>query len=358
MDQRILPHNKLSISLDETSTGGRSLTIGVVGLGSMGKRRCRCLLALGVARVVGIDPRADRREEATAASGVATYADLDAAMAGEALGALCISVPPNLHAHFLRQALSLGLPAFVEAGVLAGGLKELAEEAARERLELVPSNTMVFHPAVRRISEVLAERRLGRISNITHECGNYLPSWHPWEPVEDMYSSHRETGGAREMVAFELRWLTHLLGVPRRALGMRARTVALPGTDIDDTYALLLDWAPAIGALVVDVVARPTVRRLAIIGEMGQLRWDWTENAVHVYDAAAERWEVLTYDQPVSHPGYDIRIGEQMYVDECAAFLDHLDGVRPFPHDMSLDLQVLDLLYQAEGEATVAGSVA
>jgi predicted dehydrogenase len=44
----------------------------VVGLGSMGKRRIRNLRALGLADIVGVDPRADRRDEAAQKYGVAT----------------------------------------------------------------------------------------------------------------------------------------------------------------------------------------------------------------------------------------------------------------------------------------------
>ena len=330
------------------------LTVAVVGLGSMGKRRCRCLLALGVGRVVGIDPRADRRAEATQASGVECYPDLESTAASEKLDALCISVPPGLHGEYLGRALDLGVSAFVEAGVFAEGLREIGQRAKGRGLHVVPSNTMVFHPAVRKIAGILAAGRLGPISNVSHQCGNYLPEWHPWEPIEDMYSSRRETGGAREMVVFELRWLAHLLGRPRRAMGMRAKTVHLPGADIDDTYAVLVDWAPPLGALVVDVVARPAVRRLAIIGELGQLYWDWSENAVRVYDVNSSSWESLTYEVPSAHPGYDIRIGEQMYVDECAAFLDHIAGGESFPHDLERDVDILELLYQAESDTSVS----
>jgi len=35
----------------------------IIGLGSMGKRRIRCLHKLGYENVVGIDPRDDRRKE-------------------------------------------------------------------------------------------------------------------------------------------------------------------------------------------------------------------------------------------------------------------------------------------------------
>ncbi|MBF0332461.1 MAG: hypothetical protein HQL40_02295 [Alphaproteobacteria bacterium] len=56
----------------------------VIGLGSMGKRRIRCLKRLGVERIIAYDPRADRRAEAAAAYGIATFADWAEAAAAPA----------------------------------------------------------------------------------------------------------------------------------------------------------------------------------------------------------------------------------------------------------------------------------
>jgi predicted dehydrogenase len=322
--------------------------VAVVGLGSMGKRRLRCLTALGETRLVGVDPRPDRRDEVAEGLGIPTYDGLEAALEAGKVGVLCISVPPHLHLRYLREAVERRLPAFVEAGVVAGGLKEVAAAAREAGVQLVPSNTMLFHPAVRLIASLLEEGRLGRISSLTHHCGNHLSAWHPWEPLGDLYASRRETGGAREMTVFELRWIMRLMGVPRRVAGMHAQTIVLPGADIDDTYSLLLDWAPALGSLVVDVVARPSTRVLRITGDDGQILWDWSSHAVMLYDCATDRWEELPYQSGTAHPGYDPRIGEQMYIDETAAFLAAIDGAQPFPHDFVRDLEVLDVLAQAE----------
>ena len=48
----------------------------VIGLGSMGKRRVRCLQALNYNDIVGYDPRADRRQEAEKLYGIKTVAEL------------------------------------------------------------------------------------------------------------------------------------------------------------------------------------------------------------------------------------------------------------------------------------------
>ena len=47
----------------------------VIGLGSMGKRRIRCLQALGFQDIVGVDVREDRRQEAQTSYGIQAHSD-------------------------------------------------------------------------------------------------------------------------------------------------------------------------------------------------------------------------------------------------------------------------------------------
>ena len=142
----VLP-GKPSVPLDETgvsptwSTGWR-----LSGWVRSGKRRLRCLTALGETRLVGVDPRPDRRDEVAEGLGIPTYDGLEAALEAGKVGVLCISVPPHLHLRYLREAVERRLPAFVEAGVVAGGLKEVAAAAREAGVQLVPSNTMLSTP--------------------------------------------------------------------------------------------------------------------------------------------------------------------------------------------------------------------
>src|SRR5688572_6064219 len=98
----------------------------VVGLGSMGKRRVRDLLALKAGEVIGFDPRADRREETTALYGVRTHATFEEAMADDP-AALVISTPPSTHVAYALRAARAGKHFFTEASVVNDGLEELID---------------------------------------------------------------------------------------------------------------------------------------------------------------------------------------------------------------------------------------
>lgn len=318
----------------------------VIGLGSMGKRRVRCLQALGISDIVGVDPRDDRRQEAARLYGIPTAAAADPAQLAAA-DAVVVSTPPDRHLEYLRAAVDARKSVFVEASVLAAGLPEL-DATARERAVVVaPSCTLRFHPGIRDIARIVRGGSLGRVTNFSYHSGQYLPDWHPWERVSDYYVGNPETGGAREIVPFELTWLTDVFGWPTSVLGAYGASMDV-GAPIDDTYVVTLRYPRALGVLLVDVVARAAVRKLLVNLERGQIAWDWADNAVRVYEADAERWITYGLPEPKAAAGYNKNIAEQMYIDEVAAFVDAASGGAPFPNTLADDIRVLELLYQAE----------
>ena len=190
---------------------------------------------------------------------------------------------------------------------------------------------------------------LGKISNILYHVGQYLPDWHPYEHVRDFYVSNPATGGAREIVSFELTWLMEALGFPRRVVGMARKTIAIEGAEgIDDTYNALLDYGDYMLNLCVDVVSRTATRRMVVNGDGKQLRWDWDENCVCLFDPAAKVWEKIPYTMGEAAQGYNANIGESMYIEETRAFLVAAQGGTPFVNTLERDHQVLKTLFAIE----------
>ncbi len=90
----------------------------VIGLGSMGKRRVRNLQALGIKNIIGLDKRQDRREETEKNYQINTVGSYDEAIANYKFDAFVISLPPAIHHIYMKKAIELGIPAFIEASVV------------------------------------------------------------------------------------------------------------------------------------------------------------------------------------------------------------------------------------------------
>jgi len=321
----------------------------VIGLGSMGKRRIRCLKSLGHQQIAGLDLREDRRQEVAGQYGIPVHNDFEKVMSEFKPSVFIISVPPDMHHHYVIEAINRGIHFFVEASVVDDGMEQIKERLRQTSIVAAPSATLLFHPAIRRIKEIIFSGRLGKISNVLHHSGQYLPDWHKYEPVADYYVSNPETSGGREIVPFELSWLTTVFGFPNRVCGNFRKTIDIKGAEnISDTYNALLDYGNFLMTLTVDVVSRHATRRLLINGDRGQLIWDWDENCVRLFDPTEEEWERIPYSMGEAAPGYNANIGEQMYIDEVNSFIQAIEGKSTFANDMENDHRVLKLLYAIE----------
>lgn len=319
----------------------------IIGLGSMGKRRIRCLLRLGFSKkdIYGYDVREDRKIEAKERYGISIIEDLDETK--EKFDALIISTPPDHHVEYLNYAIERGIPAFVELNVILEGLDEISKKVNKNTL-IAPSCTMIFHPIIKDIYSIVKKKSFGNITNFSYHSGQYIYDWHPWEDIKEFFVSKRETGGARELMAFELNWITKVFGYPKRVSGYFGRTMDLK-CDIDDTYAVVLDFGNFFGTIIVDVVSRLATRRLTLNLENAQLYWDWNSKEIKIYEAFNYRNIIYTQPEGTTIQGYNRNIIEEMYIEELKTFIDAIKGKAEFPNTLDEDIKVLTLLQQIEG---------
>lgn len=318
----------------------------VIGLGSMGKRRVRCLKALGHQDIVGCDIKKERLYETERLYGIKTVDGLDK-LNVSSVDAFIISVPPDRHLDFMKIAMERNKPAFVEASVVIDGLEEINQTAIGGNILIAPSCTLRFHPAIKDIKQIVQSGKYGKFTNFSYHSGQYLPDWHPWEKVADYYVSQKDTGGGREIVPFELTWITDILGYPEKVSGFFGKTMDV-GAEIDDTYALSLRFKHGFGTLLVDVASRYAVRNLVLNMERAQIVWRWDEATVHVYEADNQRWIAYKQKEATAHEGYNKNIIEDMYIEELGCFVNAAQGKEKFPNTLADDIEVLKLLYRVE----------
>jgi predicted dehydrogenase len=317
----------------------------VIGLGSMGKRRVRCLKALGYKSIVGFDPRDDRRNEASEKYGIKAIASLDEVSLSD-FDAFIISSPPDKHTPYAKLAIDYGKPAFIEASVILEEVKEI-KTYNKSDIFLAPSCTLRFHPMIKDITSLIKGGKYGRVTNFSYHSGQYLPDWHPWEDVNDFYVSNRATGGGREIVPFELTWIVDTIGWPIDAKGLFEKTIDF-GANIEDSYAFVLKYEGMVGSVIVDVAARYATRSLIINMESGQIQWRWDEACFHLYEADSHRW--IKYNQPEvsAAEGYNKNIGEEMYINEVKSFINGISQRSAYPNSIDNDIKILEILHKIE----------
>ena len=319
----------------------------VIGLGSMGKRRIRCLLSLGHKKenIIGFDLRDDRRNEAMEKYGVATVNDIKKIDFAN-VKAVVVSLPPDKHFLGVKIAVDNNKPVFIEASVVLEDVLEI-KRYNNEKVYIAPSCTMTYHPMIKDIKNIVVSGRYGKVCNFSYHSGQYLPDWHPWENVKDFYVGQRITGGAREIVPFEFTWLVDLLGFPEEVKGYFKKTIDF-GCEIEDSYTCSINYGNIVGTMIVDVAARYAVRNLVINLEKAQIQWRWDKKQIELYEAETGRWIYLEQPTATSVSGYNENINENMYVEELGTFIKGIDNHNLYPNTIDKDIKVLELLKSIE----------
>jgi len=322
----------------------------VVGLGSMGKRRIRNLQVLGRTALAGLDPRADRRDEVSSRYGIETFDSFDKALASFKPDALIISTGPSLHMQYAHPAAKRGLHCFIEASVVEGErIAELCAAIEGTRLVIVPSCTMRYYPGPIAIRDLVRAGKIGKPLNLNYVTGQYLPDWHPWEHIEDFYVSKRETGGAREIVPFELTWINEIFGEPQPLACVKDKVTDI-NADIDDIYHCLLRYpGDMLASITVEVISRPkAIRELHILGSDGRLSFSADENCVRYISVGDSDWNRINLGSGTIEKGYINP--EEPYIAELADFIKAIEVAdrKAFPNTLESDVRTLALLNSLE----------
>ncbi|HZQ58517.1 MAG TPA: Gfo/Idh/MocA family oxidoreductase [Acidimicrobiales bacterium] len=301
----------------------------VVGLGSIGQRHARNLRALlGDALVLSAlrsrrAPRivtdaldgADGDPERDCDGGV--FTDLSSALATKP-DVVVVCNPSRLHVEVALAAVEAGADVFVEKPVsdTLDGVGALVRAATARRAVVGVGCQLRFHPALRRLQEVLAAGLLGRLVAAHVEEGEYLPGWHPYEDYRTSYAARRDLGGGVVLTqVHELDYVHWLWGLPRSVFAVGGRVSDLE-IDVEDTASMLLDCRvdgrPFPVHVHLDYLQRPPRRACRVVGTDGSVDIDLLAPALTRRDATGRVVEELAF------PGFE---RAQLFVDEMRVFL-------------------------------------
>lgn len=265
----------------------------IAGLGSIGRRHLRNLLALGERDILLYRTgRATLPDDELADFPVET--DLHAALAHKP-DAVIVSNPTALHLDVAIPAAEAGCHLLIEKPISHSleGVGQLQETVTRTGARVLIGFQFRFHPSLRAVSDLLARGELGTPISVRAHWGEYLPGWHPWEDHRAGYAARPDLGGGVVLtLCHPFDYLRMLLGEVAAIWGAVSRQGL--GLPVEDTAEIGLRFANgALGSVHLDFVQRPPKHTLEIISTKGTIYWDNAEGGVQVFRAGTAAWELI-----------------------------------------------------------------
>jgi predicted dehydrogenase len=321
----------------------------VVGLGAIGQRHARNLRNL-LGEDLVLSALRSRRHNTVIADGLVTgqgtpeddcdggvFTDLATAL-HEKPDLVFICTPSNMHIEAAIAAVEAGAAVFIEKPLSSDleGVDELAASAKSHKAVVAVGCQLRFHPALRRLRELVHGEVVGRLLAVHIEQAEYLPSFHPYEDYRTSYAARRELGGGVIVTQIhEIDYLQWIFGMPDRLFAVGGRLGDLE-VNVEDTASALLEVPFRDSTLAVhlhlDYLQRPPRRSCRVVGTAGVID----------VDLRAPRLQWIDNDGTVvesdDFPGHD---RAQMFVAETESFLQAYRGEHPPEVDLEYAIATL-----------------
>jgi len=313
-----------------------------IGLGSIGQRHLRNLLATGQK----FEFHAYRKRGLPLPKEFDSITVVAHAQLHEAIGVqpeiVFLCAPPMLQTEVLPHIVKeTKAHLFIEKpiAVSTDGMEALCRVMEmQQRVSLIGYN-LRFHPVHRLVAAALQTNAIGNVISARASVGQYLPEWHPAEDYRQGYSANSNMGGGAVLdLIHEIDLLYSWFGNADTVKAITARRSHLE-MDVEDTAEILMRFnTGVIGSIHVDYVQRAPFRNGMIIGDEGTI----------LYDLLKNRFELL---QPGAAPqveDFEGFVRNDMYLNEIKALLAAIENKTACVPGLRNGMEVLNIALKAK----------
>jgi predicted dehydrogenase len=293
----------------------------IAGLGSVGRRHMRNLIALGETDIVLY-----RTHKATLPddelAGYPVETDLTEALRKYKPDAVIVSNPTSLHLDVAIPAAEAGCAILLEKPIAASmeRVDVLQNAVQNSGAKVLVAFQFRFHPGMVKTRELIENGEIGRVVSASVHFGEYLPAWHPWEDYRTGYAARADMGGG--VVATQchsLDYLPWLVGKRVESVWGFAAKISDLEVTTDDTAKIGLRFeGGALGSLHLDYNQQPPEHEFRIIGTNGTIKWNLADGAARIYRVEKKDWDV--YQLPA---GWERNV---MFQQQTKHFVDVVKG--------------------------------
>ena len=261
----------------------------IAGLGSIGRRHFRNLIALGEKDIILLRTRKSTLADDELA-GYPVETDLAEALKTHKPEAVIVANPTSMHLNVAIPAAEAGCHILLEKPVSHSleRLDVLQKAAEKSGSKILVGFQFRYHPTLKKARDLIQSQALGKILTVHAHWGEYLPQWHPWEDYRLGYAARADLGGGVIVtLTHPLDYLRYLLGDIESLWSFNGHISPLE-IDVEDGAEIGLKFRNgAVGGVHINYFQRPPVHRLEILGTKGTLRWDNADGILQFYKSPA-----------------------------------------------------------------------
>lgn len=331
-----------------TFYGGIKLKIGIIGLGSMGKRRIRLLQDISrTFEIYGYDSLEERKNEAKQKYGIYTVDHINEIIENEKIGSVFICSSPSSHGEIAVQCLQNKKHIFSELNLINNNYSQIIELSKRNNKIAFLSSTFLYRKEIQWIKNRLNKNE---IYQYYYQVGQYLPDWHPWESYKNFFVSDIKTNACREIMAIEFPWITEIFGKIKNLKVHKAKISTLEIKYPDNYNIILIHENGNVGNININIVKRKAERRLEIMNENILINWNGTPETLEEYEISNKKFSKINlYNEVIKNSENPAFIVEDAYKEEILTFLKSVrEGKNYGLYNYEKDLNIINLIQEIE----------
>lgn len=312
------------------------MKIGIIGLGSIGKRHIDALGYLGIKDIIAL--RTNRGElifTNDELQNITECYDLDKFLSYK-LDGIIISNPTSLHAITLDKILDTHLPTFIEKPIFSN-LGEIGRSYLYKE-NIIVGYCFRFSKTISKVKSLLIT--IGDIKLASFYRSFYLPFWHPYADYSKEYTAKKELGGGViRTLSHEIDLMLYLFGDKLHSCIGYIDKVSNLNIDTDDIAFFSCKYDNGVRVnFELDFLGAKYVNNARFIGEKGNIFYDYNTKSIYkiLYDGTSEYFTI------------DDRDISDMYIDQMKDFLNFITNKISLNASFDQSIKVLEIINKIE----------